>query len=193
MPTREELEELFDRQVAHAENICFPRVHTKLLSAMREKVIAAALSEKIPDGHIPFLPVFPGAFEEFAKALGGLEPRKVVDLLDSRPKKPYFIVCVEDGSATLGQSPGMASGRIEHDLQNLCLTANEALNMAWFCPVLEKHGIFAAASRYCQSDRIISVFQKTFLSEAKMTRIDHRSFFSECADFGTPSCKMRVF
>lgn len=164
---RNDLEKLFDNQIATLKDRGTPEQIVEILQNQKGVVLKKASEMAIGDGNIPFLPVIPRSFRSpydlMAMVRNGgkvgytyLNPTQISDVVDA-PQEPYYIYDVEDGNATRGKSPQDAE-KIFKSQKRSPLTAAEVMALATHTDVLSKHYVWAAGSRYESAGGVPSVY-----------------------------------
>ncbi len=162
---RENLEGLFDTQIATLKDRGTPEQIVGLLANQRVEVMLKANKMTFKDGHIPFLPVIPRTYRspydlmsavrhEGKVGYTSLHPVEIIDI-EKTPDGPYYIYDVEDGQATLGVSSGEAEEIFKS--QKRCRhTMAEDIALATHTEVLSRHSLLSTGSRF-ESDNLATM------------------------------------
>ena len=196
--TREDLEQLLDRQYKRLEDLDFPKPIIESLKSQREGLISKVINMRFAKDNIPVLPVIPRVYildieaqiqKLLYKEVPGhsylYEPR-IRDLVET-PEKPYYLIDVNDGTSLLGKSPFMAE-KILQEHRRRGLTVAETIALCVHTDVLSRHCVDAAGSRYGQLDDLVPCMNLN-------TRITLRYCYilDSRRRGGTPSCSRKIF
>lgn len=154
---RNNLEKLFDSQIATLKYRGTPEQIVEILQNQKGAVVKKASEMAIGDGNIPFLPVIPRSFwspydlmamVRYGSKVGYtyLNPTQISDVVDA-PQEPYYIYDVEDGNSMRGKSPENAEKTFKQQKRSP-LTAAEVMALTTHTDVLSKHCVWATGSRY---------------------------------------------
>lgn len=154
---------LFDSQMETLKSRGCPQAILKAFGNQREQVLAKAAEMKIPEGHIPFVPVIPRTCVDVHGLMSMvrkgdkvgytyLDSNEITDKVEV-PKGPYFIYDVENGKDMLGKSPEEAEKLIKE--QNCsCLTVDEGIALCVHSNVFSEHYVNCVGSRYKVADGV---------------------------------------
>ena len=192
---RNDLEKLFDAQIASLKARGVPEQIVEALQSQKNTVVQKASSMTIGEGNIPFLPVIKPAYLGYyglmAMVRNGskegytyLKPAAVTDQFET-PDDLYYIYDVEDGNATRGKSPQDAE-KILKQQKRSPLTAAEVVNLYILTDVLSKRYVWATGSRYESAGRVPIVFLD---GGEPLLGWDWASYSS--AEWGSASCGSR--
>jgi hypothetical protein len=154
-----DLEKLFDTQIATLNDRGVPEQIVEILQNQKGAVVKKASEMAIGDGNIAFLPVIPRSYRSpydlMAMVKNGgkagctyLNPTQISDVV-AAPEEPYYIYDVEDGNSTRGKS-SEAAEKIFKQQRRSGLTAAEVVALTTHTDVLSRHYVWAAGSR-CES------------------------------------------
>lgn len=153
---RNNLEQLFDSQIATLKSRGVPSQILEMLQSKKSMVVDKASSMTISNGNTPFLPVikpnYLGYYGLMSLVRNGakegysyLDPSVITDKVET-PSGLYYIYDVEDGEALRGKSPETAE-KLLKDNRRSPLTAAEAIALATHTNVLSRHFVDATGSR----------------------------------------------
>lgn len=154
---RNNLEQLFDSQIATLKNRGVPQQVLEALQNKKSAVVDRASSMTIGTGNIPFIPVikpsYLGYYGLMSLVRNGakegytyINPSLITDKVET-PNGLYYIYDVEDGEAMRGKSPEAAEKLFKENKRSP-LTAAEAIALATHTNVLSRHFVDATGSRY---------------------------------------------
>jgi hypothetical protein len=154
---RDDLEKLFNNQIATLKDRGTPEQIVELLANQRSSVIGKASEMTFKDGHVPFLPVIPRTYRSPYDLMSAvrnddkvgytyLNPTSITDKVEA-PDEPYYIYDVEDGESTRGKSPESAENTFKSQKRSP-LTAAEVMALTTHTYVLSRHNVCASSSRY---------------------------------------------
>jgi hypothetical protein len=163
---REDLEKLFDGQIATLKDRGTPEQIVELLANQRSSVIDKASEMTFENGHVPFLPVIPltyrGLYDLMSmvnnKGKAGYtypNPTTNTDKVET-PDEPYYIYDVEDGESTRSKSPESAEKAFKSQKRSP-LTLAETMALTTHTDVLSRHYVWAAGSRCALADEVPNV------------------------------------
>lgn len=163
---RNDLEKLFDAQIATLKDRGTPEQIVEILQNQKGSVLKKASEMTFGDGNIPFLPVIPRTFRSPYDLMAMvrndgkvgytyLNPTQISDVVDA-PQEPYYIYDVEDGSSTRGKSPENAEKTFKQQKRSP-LTAAEVMALTTHTDVLSKHYVWAPGSRCVSADGVPGV------------------------------------
>lgn len=193
------LRRLFSKQIQILRARGCPQLAIRELEEQRTSVILEASQMDIAKGNIPFLPVvlpnLPitmwsiGSVAALIHYRGGtcvshLSPQRITDLVEI-PQKCYFIFDVEDGTATLFQSPRAAEIFIKEQNRS-CLTVAETIALAALTNVLSYHQLDATGSQYN------SPAQVPHIAAGGLAVLNWRIASEPYDQWGSPSCRKRM-
>lgn len=154
---RNNLEQLFDSQIATLKDRGVPQQVLETLQNKKSEVINRASKMTIGAGNIPFIPVikpnYLGYYGLMSLVRNGakegysyLDPSVITDKVET-PSGLYYIYDVEDGEVMRGKSPETAEKLLKAERRSP-LTAAEAIALATHTNVLSRHFVDASGSRY---------------------------------------------
>lgn len=193
---RNDLEKLFDSQIATLKDRGTPEQIVEILQNQKGTVLKKASEMTFGDGNIPFLPVIPRTFRSpydlMAMVRNGgkvgytyLNPTQISDVVDA-PQEPYYIYDVEDGSSTRGKSPENAE-KILKQQKRSPLTAAEVMALTTHTDVLSKHYVWATGSRYGSAGEVPDVY----LGDGDRPRLNRDYVDRSFVRWGSASCGSR--
>ena len=164
---RNDLEKLFDSQIATLKDRGVPEQIVEILQNHKGQVVKKASEMTIGDGNIPFLSIIPRSYRSpydlMAMVRNGnkagytyLNPTAISDVVDA-PQEPYYICDVEDGNSTRGKSPENAEKVLKQQKRSP-LTAAEVTALSTHTDVLSRHYVWAPGSRYGSADLVPIVY-----------------------------------
>lgn len=161
---RNDLEKLFDSQIATLKDRGVPEQIVEILQNQKGAVLKKANEMTFGDGNIPFLPVIPRSFRSPYDLMAMvrndgkvgytyLNPTQISDVVDA-PQEPYYIYDVEDGESTRGKSPEDAE-KILKSQKRSGLTVSEVAALCAHTDVLSKYPVVWATGSRCKgSDKM---------------------------------------
>jgi hypothetical protein len=187
---------LFDSQKETLKSRGCPQAILEAFGNQRDAVLSKAAEMKIPEGHIPFVPVIPrtymGVYGLMLMVRNGdkvgctrLDPNKITDNVET-PKRPYFIYDVEDGKECLGESPEEAEALIKEHNRS-CLTVEEGIALCVHSKVLSENYVDCTGSRAGRAGEVPDVYldgDRPWLSSCGVDRSGGR--------WGSASCRSRA-
>ena len=200
----DDMDTLFRNQIEILRGRGTPEQIVEILESQKGVVLARASEMAIGDGpfdgtqgkHIPFLPVIPRSFRSLydliATARKGnqagynhLKPTEIRDVVGA-PQEPYYIYDVEDGKATLGESPQDAENILKKQSRSP-LTAAEVAALVTHTYVLSRHCVWATGSRDESADGVPGVSMRCGVRPV----LDWGSVNSSFLRWGSASCGSR--
>ena len=153
---RNNLEKLFDSQIAILKNRGVPQQVLEALQNKKSPVVDKASKMTIGAGNIPFIPVikpsYLGYYGLMSLVRNGakdgytyLNPSLITDKVET-PNGLYYIYDVEDGETMRGKSPEAAEKLLKEQSRSP-LTAAEVIALATHTDVLSRHFVDASGSR----------------------------------------------
>jgi hypothetical protein len=154
---RNDLENLFDSQIATLKDRGVPEQILEALQRQKSVVLQKASEMTICEGNIPFLPVIKPVYLGYYGLMAmvrnasktGYIYLKLTNITDKvvTPDDLYYIYDVEDGNATLGKSPEEAEKTFKSQKRSP-LTVAEVMALTTHANVLSRHNVWATGSRY---------------------------------------------
>ena len=158
---RNNLEKLFDNQIATLKDRGVPQQILGMLQDQKNTVVTKASNMTIGAGNTPFIPVIKPSYLGYyglmslvrngaKEGYSYLNPALITDKMET-PNGLYYIYDVEDGEAMRGKSPEAAEKLLKEQRRSP-LTAAEVLALATHTDVLSRHFVDATGSRYGSGD-----------------------------------------
>lgn len=153
---RNDPEKLFDSQITTLKDRGVPLRIVEILEVQKDAVLKKTAAMKIPEGHIPFLPVIPQTVRGFDDLMAMVRydgkqgyvyfnPALISDAVKTQ-SEPYYMYDIEDGAATQGKSPNDAEKVLQRQ-RRLPLTVAETIALAVHTNVLVRRNLWAVGSR----------------------------------------------
>ncbi len=198
---RSVLENLIDSQMATIETMLASmqipsEAIIKIFQDKRNETLNKAVEMEIPAGNLPILSVIPRSYlgtcglmamirngEKIGRSY--LNPNKITDNEDI-PDEPYFALDIENGKATLGESPKDAE-KIIKSQDRLCHILDEDIAVCIHTDVLLDRCLWSTGSRYWSTDRVLGVYL-----DGNAPRISYGSVDDSLYGRGSASCRSRV-
>lgn len=165
--SRKELEMLFDKQWLKLKRRGCPKQTLEIFKNQKRDFISIASEISFSKGNLHLLLIVPRthltAYTQMPMLKNGNQrgyvssvfyPTDVYETFETENfLKPYYLLDVEDGSATFGKSPEEAELEIKKQRQ-FCLTEMESIHFALQTEVLKRHYLSAIGCRYGDDSRV---------------------------------------
>ncbi len=163
---RDYLESLFNSQIQTLKDRGCPDQIVEMFQNQRSEVISKASTMAFNESHIPFLLVIPRIFRSpydlmtmvHNRSKAGysyLNPTAIFDTIEI--PRPYYILNIEDGVTTRGESPEDATETLKKRSRS-SLTICEVIALCTHTDVLSRHFVWAAGSRYRTAEKVPYIY-----------------------------------
>jgi hypothetical protein len=194
--SQKELEMLFDNQWLILKKRGCPKQILEIFKNQKNEVVSVASRISFAKGNLPILLVLPRTYLTIysqmpmvrngkVKGYTTLDPTAIFEIIET-PRRPYYLLNVENGQATLGKSPEEADNLIQRQ-GRLSLTEVETINLAIQTDVLLHHCLDATGCHYADDSRTPHLGlnrKRPFLFWYRL-KYGHLSW-------GSPSCAKRL-
>jgi hypothetical protein len=199
--SKKELETLFDKQWLKLKRRGCPKQTLEILKNQKRDFISIASEISFAKGNLHLLLIVPRthltAYTQMPMLKNGNQrgyvsslfcPTAVFETFEIENfKEPYYLLDIEDGDATLGQSPEEAENFIKKK-KRFCLTEIESIHLSLQDSVLKRHYLDATGCRYGDDSKVpflaLDDTRRPILSWCRYKRGHPR--------WGSPSCGKRL-
>lgn len=194
--TIDELISLCNKQIQLLQARKCPAAILKALTIKKTVAAIHACSMNIPTRHVPLIAVVPKALINLndlmpmvryngLKGTNTLNQSYVHNVIEV-PIEPYFMIDVEDGTATRNQTPEEAKINIANE-ERMGITPEEGIALSMHKQTLAKHCIDCIGSYYKSKEKI-----PYFDFNMHALWLNYTYSHMQCHGWGSPSCAMRI-
>lgn len=199
---KKELEVLFNNQWLMLKKRGCPKQILEFFNNQKNEVVSVASRISFAKGNLPILLVVPRTYLTVYTQMPMLKngnqrgyvsslfcPTAVFETFETEKfKEPYYLLDVEDGSATFGKSSEGAEWEIKK-LGRFCLTEIESIHFALQTEVLKRHYLSATGCRH-GDDSIVPLLALDNRGRPILDWCRYRS--GRHPKWGLPSCAKRL-